>query len=90
MADGGRFAAAEGHGGLLLQAFWVVFFYHSYLIVFQLPARHYETVHRSFRYKRPDLASEAEAVRSSARSLSRGKRVRLIRLDPFLVIFQVH
>ncbi|KAF1381706.1 hypothetical protein PFLUV_G00156790 [Perca fluviatilis] len=36
---------------------------------------YYETVRRSFRYKQPDLASQAEAVKSSARSRSRRKRL---------------
>ncbi|XP_067272564.1 uncharacterized protein C14orf93-like [Pseudorasbora parva] len=36
---------------------------------------YYETVRRSFRYKHPDLASQAEAVKSSARSRSRRKRL---------------
>ena len=35
--------------------------------------------------KQPDLASQADAVRSSARSRSRTNKVKLIRLDPFLV-----
>ena len=54
---------------------------------------YYETVCRSFRFKQPDLASQAVAVKSSARSRLRRKRVRVIRLDRFLVnvtIFQVH
>ncbi|XP_051246965.1 uncharacterized protein C14orf93-like [Dicentrarchus labrax] len=36
---------------------------------------YYETVRRSFRYKQPDLAPQAEAVKSSARSRSRRKRL---------------
>ncbi|XP_077103086.1 uncharacterized protein C14orf93 homolog [Siphateles boraxobius] len=36
---------------------------------------YYETVCRSFRYKQPDLASQAEAVKSSARSRARRKRL---------------
>ncbi|XP_030292035.1 uncharacterized protein LOC115592913 [Sparus aurata] len=36
---------------------------------------YYETVRRSFRYKQPDLASQAEAAKSSARSRSRRKRL---------------
>ncbi|XP_052005699.1 uncharacterized protein C14orf93 homolog [Xyrauchen texanus] len=36
---------------------------------------YYETVRRSFRYKQPDLASQAEAVKSSARSRARRKRL---------------
>ncbi|XP_078131600.1 uncharacterized protein LOC144533887 isoform X1 [Sander vitreus] len=36
---------------------------------------YYETVRRSFRYKQPDLASQVEAVKSSARSRSRRKRL---------------
>ncbi|XP_031136188.1 uncharacterized protein C14orf93-like [Sander lucioperca] len=40
-----------------------------------LPVRHYETVRRSFRYKQPDLALQAEAVKSSAQSRSRRKRL---------------
>ncbi|ROI42812.1 Retrotransposon-derived protein PEG10, partial [Anabarilius grahami] len=36
---------------------------------------HYETVRRSFRYKHPDLASQAEAVKRSARSRARRKRL---------------
>ncbi|XP_077088688.1 uncharacterized protein LOC143740605 [Siphateles boraxobius] len=35
---------------------------------------YYETVRRSFRYKQPDLASQAEAMKSSARSHARRKR----------------
>ncbi|CAM4571374.1 unnamed protein product [Leuciscus chuanchicus] len=37
---------------------------------------YYETVRRSFRYKQPDLALQAEAVKSSARSRARRKRKR--------------
>ncbi|KAG1925919.1 uncharacterized protein C14orf93 homolog [Pimephales promelas] len=36
---------------------------------------YYETVRRNFRYKQPDLASQAEAVKSSARSRARRKRL---------------
>ncbi|KAL7395340.1 hypothetical protein ABVT39_014755 [Epinephelus coioides] len=36
---------------------------------------YYETVRRSFRYRQPDLASQAEAVKSSAQSRSRRKRL---------------
>ncbi|KAK7124636.1 hypothetical protein R3I94_018876 [Phoxinus phoxinus] len=36
---------------------------------------YYETVRRSFRYRQPDLASQAEAVKSSARSRARRKRL---------------
>ncbi|XP_035851671.1 uncharacterized protein LOC116040300 [Sander lucioperca] len=36
---------------------------------------YYETVRRSFRFKQPDLASQVEAVKSSARSRSRRKRL---------------
>ncbi|ROL48446.1 hypothetical protein DPX16_22771 [Anabarilius grahami] len=36
---------------------------------------YYETVRRSFRYKHPDLASQAEAVKRSARSRARRKRL---------------
>ncbi|XP_051257594.1 uncharacterized protein C14orf93-like [Dicentrarchus labrax] len=36
---------------------------------------YYETVRRSFRYKQPDLAPQAEAVKSSARSRWRRKRL---------------
>ncbi|CAM4735366.1 unnamed protein product [Leuciscus chuanchicus] len=36
---------------------------------------YYETVRRSFRYKQPDLALQAEAVKSSARSRARRKRL---------------
>ncbi|ROL50208.1 hypothetical protein DPX16_22310 [Anabarilius grahami] len=36
---------------------------------------YYETVRRSFRYKHPDLASQAEAVKHSARSRARRKRL---------------
>ena len=64
--------AIDFYGFLLpcLMSLWLKFFYsyHSHLIVFQLPVRHYETVRRSFRSKQPDLASQVEAVNSSARS----------------------
>ncbi|KAG5277714.1 hypothetical protein AALO_G00090600 [Alosa alosa] len=36
---------------------------------------YYETVRRNFRYKQPDLASQAETAKSSARSRSRRKRL---------------
>ncbi|XDV16749.1 hypothetical protein PO909_016314 [Leuciscus waleckii] len=36
---------------------------------------YYETVCRNFRYKQPDLALQAEAVKSSARSRARRKRL---------------
>ncbi|XP_067228843.1 uncharacterized protein C14orf93-like isoform X2 [Chanodichthys erythropterus] len=36
---------------------------------------YYKTVRRSFRYKHPDLASQAEAVKHSARSRARRKRL---------------
>ncbi|KAK9963454.1 hypothetical protein ABG768_006639, partial [Culter alburnus] len=36
---------------------------------------YYETVRRSFRYKHPYLASQAEAVKRSARSRARRKRL---------------
>ncbi|KAF1376191.1 hypothetical protein PFLUV_G00207510 [Perca fluviatilis] len=36
---------------------------------------YYETVRKNFKYKQPDLASRAEAVKSSARSRSRRKRL---------------
>ncbi|ROL42293.1 hypothetical protein DPX16_18215 [Anabarilius grahami] len=39
-----------------------------------LPVRHITRVRRSFRYKHPDPASQAEAVKRSARSRVRRKR----------------
>ncbi|XP_076153529.1 uncharacterized protein LOC143136705 isoform X2 [Alosa pseudoharengus] len=40
---------------------------------------YYETVRRNFRYKQPDLASQAETAKSSARSRSRRKRLLEVR-----------
>lgn len=38
---------------------------------------YYETIRRNFRYSQPDLAAQAEAMKTAARSRQRRKRVKL-------------